>query len=286
MSKFNKKFNEIITEYTDDYSNFSNNFQNITLAIVPGSFKPPHKGHWEMIMEYAMQSDKVLVLISNISLESNSQRVLSKSSLLSLSKILADYTLENEYAISIVNSIKENADKLTLKSVENYINNLLQYLDKDSDMYKELTKYISKLKQSVLKSIRKTATGSEITPEQAKQIFDIFVQAYNMQNKVIVEIGEKASPMSSAVPIINDECENCKILLGTSNKGDDGARWPSFINSFNKENNNEFIEATVDVKTNISATYIRNNIQNLQKDWFPDNLTEEDFQKIKMILLS
>lgn len=280
--KFNKRYNEIILEYSENQKRF----QNITLAIVPGSFKPPHKGHWDMIMEYAMQSDKVLVLISNISLESNSQRVLSKSSLSSLSKILADYTLENEHAISIVNSIKENADKLTLKSLENYINNLLQYLDKDSDMYKELTKYISKLKQSVLKSIRKTATGSEITPEQAKQIFDIFVQAYNMQNKVIVEIGEKASPMSSAVPIINDECENCKILLGTSNKGDDGARWPSFMNSFNKENNNEFIEATVDVKTNISATYIRNNIQNLQKDWFPDNLTEEDFQKIKMILLS
>lgn len=280
--KFDKRYNEIILEYSENQKRF----QNITIAIVPGSFKPPHKGHWDMIMEYAMQSDKVLVLISNISLESNSQRVLSKSSLSSLSKILADYTLENEHAISIVNSIKENTDKLTLKSVENYINNLLQYLDKDSDMYKELTKYISKLKQSVLKSIRKTATGSEITPEQAKQIFDIFVQAYNMQNKVIVEIGEKASPMSSAVPIINDECENCKILLGTSNKGDDGARWPSFMNFFNKENNNEFIEANVDVKTNISATYIRNNIQNLQKDWFPDNLTEEDFQKIKMILLS
>lgn len=285
MLKFNKKFNEIITEYTD-YSNFSNNFQNITLAIVPGSFKPPHKGHWEMIMEYASQSDKVLVLISNISEEANSNRILSKSSLLPLSKILSNYTLENEHAISIVNSIKENADKLTLKSLENYINNLLQYLDKNSDMYKELTKYISKLKQFVLKSIRKTATGSEITPEQAKQIFDIFVQAYNMENKIIIEIGEKASPMSSAVPIINDECKNCKILLGTSNKGDDGARWPSFMNSFNKENNNEFIEATVDVKTDISATYIRNNIQNLQKDWFPDNLTEKDFQKIKMILLS
>lgn len=279
---FDKRYNEIILEYSENQKCF----QNMTIAIVPGSFKPPHKGHWDMIMEYAMQSDKVLVLISNISLESNSQRVLSKSSLLSLSKILADYTLENEYAISIVNSIKENTDKLTLKSLENYINNLLQYLDKDSDMYKELTKYISKLKQSVLKSIRKTATGSEITPEHAKQIFDIFVQAYNMENKIIIEIGEKASPMSSAVPIINNECENCKILLGTSNKGDDGARWPSFMNSFNKENNNEFIEANVDVKTNISATYIRNNIQNLQKDWFPDNLTEKDFQKIKMILLS
>ena len=282
MLKFNKKFNEIIMEYSENQKRF----QNITLAIVPGSFKPPHKGHWDMIMEYAMQSDKVLVLISNISLESNSQRILSKSSLSSLSKILSNYRLENEHAISIVSSIKENTDKLTLKSVENYINNLLQYLEVDSSMYKDLTKFISKLKQSVLKSIRKTATGSEITPEQSKQIFDIFINAYNMQNKVIVEIGEKASPMSSAVPIINDECENCKILLGTSNKGDDGARWPSFMNSFNKENNNEFIEATVDVKTNISATQIRNNIHNLQKDWFPDKLSEKDFQLIRTILNS
>ena len=282
MNKFDKRYNEIILEYTEE----SKQFQNITLAIVPGSFKPPHKGHWEMIMEYAAHSDKVLVLISNISKKANSERILSKSSLLPLSKILSNYTLENEQAISIVNSIKEHTDTLTLSILENYINNLLQYLEVDSSMYKDLTKFISKLKQSVLKSIRKTATGSEITPEQSKQIFDIFINAYNMQNKVIVEIGEKASPMSSAVPIINDECENCKILLGTSNKGDDGARWPSFMNSFNKENNNEFIEATVDVKTNISATYIRNNIHNLQKDWFPDKLSEKDFQLIITILNS
>lgn len=282
MLKFNKRYNEIIMEYSENQKRF----QNITLAIVPGSFKPPHKGHWEMVMEYANQSDKVLVLISNISEKANSNRVLSKSSLLPLSKILSNYTLENEQAISIVNSIKEHTDTLTLSILENYINNLLQYLEVDSSMYKDLTKFISKLKQSVRKSIRTTVDGKEITPEQSKQIFDIFINAYNMQNKVIVEIGEKASPMSSAVPIINDECENCKILLGTSNKGDDGARWPSFMNSFNKENNNEFIEATVDVKTNISATEIRNNIHNLQKDWFPDKLSEKDFQLIRTILNS
>ena len=47
MNKFDKRYNEIILEYTEE----SKQFQNITLAIVPGSFKPPHKGHWEMIME-------------------------------------------------------------------------------------------------------------------------------------------------------------------------------------------------------------------------------------------
>lgn len=282
MLKFTETYNKIITEYSE----IQKRFQNITLAIVPGSFKPPHKGHWEMIMEYAQKADKVLVLISNVSSESNSNRPLSKSFILSLSKILNKYSIENDKALSIINNIKNNPDSLTLASLKKNIKALSSYLDENSDMYKELIAFMKKVESSIYKSIRYTASGNEISPKTSKQIFDIFIKAYGLDHKIIVEIADKASPMSSAVPIINDECENCKILLGTSNKGDDGARWPSFMNSFNKENNNEFIEATVDVKTNISATQIRNNIQNLQKDWFPDNLTEKDFQKIKMILLS
>ena len=61
--KFDKRYNEIILEYSENQKRF----QNMTIVIVPGSFKPPHKGHWDMIMEYAIQADKVLVLISNIS---------------------------------------------------------------------------------------------------------------------------------------------------------------------------------------------------------------------------
>jgi len=35
-----------------------------TIAIVPGAFKPPHKGHLAMVEEYAKMVDEVLVLIS------------------------------------------------------------------------------------------------------------------------------------------------------------------------------------------------------------------------------
>ena len=35
-----------------------------TVAIVPGSFKPPHKGHYEMIRQYSQLAYRVLVLIS------------------------------------------------------------------------------------------------------------------------------------------------------------------------------------------------------------------------------
>ena len=34
------------------------------VALVPGSFRPPHKGHFEMIKHYASVADKVIVGIS------------------------------------------------------------------------------------------------------------------------------------------------------------------------------------------------------------------------------
>ena len=35
-----------------------------TVALVPGSFRPPHNGHWEMIKHYSKIADKVIVVIS------------------------------------------------------------------------------------------------------------------------------------------------------------------------------------------------------------------------------
>ena len=35
-----------------------------TIAIVPGAFKPPHKGHLDMVRKYAAMADEVIVLIS------------------------------------------------------------------------------------------------------------------------------------------------------------------------------------------------------------------------------
>jgi len=36
-----------------------------TVALVPGSFKPPHKGHFEMFKHYADKADRVIVVISD-----------------------------------------------------------------------------------------------------------------------------------------------------------------------------------------------------------------------------
>ncbi len=35
-----------------------------TVAVVPGAFKPPHKGHLDMVRKYASNADEVVVIIS------------------------------------------------------------------------------------------------------------------------------------------------------------------------------------------------------------------------------
>ncbi len=39
------------------------------LAVVPGAFKPPHRGHVAMVAEYAGEADEVIILVSPVSRE-------------------------------------------------------------------------------------------------------------------------------------------------------------------------------------------------------------------------
>ena len=69
----------LVMEQTGQNDGFR--YRDMTVAIVPGSFKPPHKGHWEMVMAYVGMADKVIVLISNISKAAISSRPLSLTNL-------------------------------------------------------------------------------------------------------------------------------------------------------------------------------------------------------------
>ena len=57
---------EIDLEIEDDDPVEDEDFSKIIadIAVVPGAFKPPHKGHLAMVREYATISDKVIVIIS------------------------------------------------------------------------------------------------------------------------------------------------------------------------------------------------------------------------------
>ena len=47
------------------YFNLKEDNKGRTVALVPGSFKPPHKGHFEMFKHYANNADEVIVVISD-----------------------------------------------------------------------------------------------------------------------------------------------------------------------------------------------------------------------------
>ncbi len=42
-----------------------------TIAVIPGAFKPPHKGHLKMVQEYAKIADEIIIFMSPHSRESN-----------------------------------------------------------------------------------------------------------------------------------------------------------------------------------------------------------------------
>jgi cytidyltransferase-like protein len=53
MFKFNKQVELVLEQYNER-----------VIAVVPGAFRPPHKGHLELMQQYASKADKVIILIS------------------------------------------------------------------------------------------------------------------------------------------------------------------------------------------------------------------------------
>ena len=305
LNKFNTIFFNILCEEQISNNNFintdlTNNFQyiNKTLAMVPGSFKPPHKGHWNMILEYVKLSDYVYIFISNISTKVIADRILSKSNLQSLAKLINKFESEkNNYTNKQLYNFISNKFSDIINNVDilnyNLLNNKIQAIinkitelnqNEFDDLKINLNKIISDLNKKLFKSVRETENNIEIEPEISKKIFEIFINRYGLNNKVFVEIPDTPSPMIAVIPFVNNLCKDCTIYLGSSKKNGDNNRWNSFLKSFEKNETNTIIEYPVELKTNLSATNLRNNITNLKKEWFPEKLTEEDFNQIKELL--
>ena len=263
------------------------------IAIVPGSFKPPHKGHWEMVMNYVNKVDKVIVLISNISFKAISERSLSLSNLKQFGKIkqfAVDNKITNEKIELTFNEIESIVDGINFVALKGYLENLIDFSKDVKDIDIKYVKkfqlmiqtYLNKLNETLFKSIRK-AGNLEITPETSKEIFEIYAKAYGVENKVDIIVPDSASPITATVGFVNYNCKNCEILLGVSTKGGDEARWNGIEKSIKNETV-KVVPSPVNVETMLSATDLRNNINNLKKEYFPDKITDNDFEKIKQIL--
>ena len=261
-------------------------YHDMTLAIVPGSFKPPHKGHWEMVLEAMKNSDKVLILISNISEKVSASRPISKTNLKAFGVIVkaldklfvAGDRVAGEFADKLKNYIEDEISP----SFTEFKDFLLKISEEFPEIKEKINEKIDNLQTNIFKNIRRTSLGTEITPEVSKKIFEIFIRAYGVQDRVSVEVSTSASPIISAFGIVNHECHNCKVLMVVSKKGGDDARFSDLKQT--EEGNNEIESFPVDVKTNLSATTLRNSVENLQREWFPDEISDRDFEEIQELL--
>jgi hypothetical protein len=67
-----------------------------TVAIVPGAFKPPHRGHLDMVKHYAILSDRVVVMVSPKSRKCPSGRKVNQEQSIAIWKLyLSESGLEN-----------------------------------------------------------------------------------------------------------------------------------------------------------------------------------------------
>lgn len=304
--KMNSRFDKLVSIILEDLGAYE--YENMVLAIVPGSFKPPHKGHWEMVEKYVDMVDKmtakegktagkVVVLVSNISETANLSRSLSLTNLKQLGKIREFYekNLADDDDCSAAfepawEAIDAKAEGISYNELSDILMKAKDQCQKSTEAHKnafflKIDKYLASLKKNLTSSIRSTSSGKEITPEMSKEIFDIYAKAYGLEDKVEIYVSQTASPITDAMNFI-EKCKDCTIILGCSTKGGDDARW-NFITSPTEQEEaplNDVKAIPVDVKTNLSATTLRDNIDNLERDWFPEKISEEDFNLIKDIL--
>lgn len=153
-----------------------------------------------------------------------------------------------------------------------------------SGMAKEVVVLISSPSS---KSERKTKTGKVITPEVAKQLFDLYTS--NLPN-VSVEISNIPSPVGAAYNAL-ESLTGKRVILGASKKDNDWKRWSGAQEwAQSKQLNVEILDpesTAVDVLdkpdgTPYSASNIRNNFDNLDQilSDIPEHVDPEMVQRI------
>lgn len=177
-----------------------------SVALVPGSYKPPHAGHLDMVKKYSDIANKVIVIISD-----------PKS------------------------------------------------------------------------KIRKTSTGKVITPEIAKEIWELYIDSTGLTNVEVI-ISSLPSPVAAAYDYVMNNDDVDSVIFGASKKDNDWKRWATTKTYFAKHKPSVKIldpeTYAVEPYENISATDIRNNIDRPEeiRKYLPKELSDEDFQKIVDLL--
>ena len=267
-------------------------YENKTLVLLPGSFKPPHKGHWQMVLDNLPIADEIHIFISNTSTKYISNRKLSLSNLKKLGKLkqFAEENLNSEEITKIFKELDEQIDNLTFNRLKEKLNELLSLNYADDEVSQEFKSqvqtYLKELEEKLFKSIRYTAAGTEILPETAEEIFNMYIKDYNVQDKVFVHISQAASPMLAAVGFANNNCLDCDLFIGSHTEDEANERSKQLEQltkafAYNPSNRIHLLPVSEKIQ---AARDIRANINNLNKNMFPEKITDETYNKILELL--
>lgn len=265
LTKFNVLYFNIITEKNESDNDSISigptipknpQYENIKLALIPGSFKPPKKEHMKMILQYCDIADIVLVFISNVSSETISNRVLSKSNLQPVAKLITniqELNLKNNDIDNICNEIINASETITYNILIELLNKLTEQFNMYRNVYDSYINEIEHIKEildnNLFKSIKKI-NNYEITPDVSKRLFEEYIKENGLQNKVKVFISKNPSPMIDIVSFVNNNCKNCTIYLGFNKTINDNSQWDSFLKMFGQNPTNEIVPYTINTKYN------------------------------------
>lgn len=73
-------------------------------------------------------------------------------------------------------------------------------------------------------SLRTTATGRPVSPQQAVEVFEIYAKRYGLADKVEARVSSRPSPVSAAFEFI-DSLKEKNVVLGVSMKDGDESRF-------------------------------------------------------------
>jgi cytidyltransferase-like protein len=127
-----------------------------TVALVPGSFKPPTAGHWDMITKYSKKADRVIVMISKPN--AKSERPTNIGTKVSVQDAIKIFKLYNKsYGLNNVEFI-ESTSPSPVKAAYDYaelelkdVNVIFGASTKDGDYqrWKSVTAYMTKNNPSI-----------------------------------------------------------------------------------------------------------------------------------------
>ena len=229
----------------------------MNITIIPGSFKPPHKGHLSLIEKLIKNKNnsKIIILITK-----------------------KPRPLDSRFLYP------ENSSKIDLQ------NALIDYLPNEKNNIINLNKklIIEKIKELINVNILKS-----INAQQSLKIWKIYIKylknKYNniILPKIICKICESNSMIKDTFNIVRTLFKDKKqIILMKSEKNKDNKRFNLFERSYNKYVKTDLFPNIKDIDATGMRTSILKNDKNTFMKYLPKNLENNAKNKIWKICSS